>query len=1019
MGRPPTWRWHAGASAAMHRREEVQAAFYAHAGVYRDIMNPMTAALGVVGEGYIGSRGAFTDATNAVDGGLRLGLHSPTTRLGFGLDYNIRDGQGDFYLSLVHPLKRGGIFTDGGALRIDYVPGRRNSGSIGVRLPMGQPFLGRTRPRNDKIRLSDPEPPEIEASPSAELVAAVGGMRDHAQWVYWLTMPFTDQWHEDYDAAMEAFVMEMEAVRQHVAEGGHHPVIAEPAPASALAGNGGDSHGHGQNFGWPTATPVAEVRAYQRELDRAFSIASSSGPLESGQVTALGVETAAAARKIVMEQVLLPYNRLLGQKKDNDSTRGLGTSASAAFYEWLTGSSIPQDRLAQVKWTFAELLDVVESVRSSAESVWKDSRFAWLPFQLALKPEEHDSQRELNGIVERATGETFTRANKHWYIENEQFQAELTRMILDAEDYHVLWIHDFRGFDSQGDPDEMSFRQVVHAYLPALIAGVRAYDERGKMPQYFVFHDQMYYEANRGRLFLDLLQDPLHHEMDLPDGFEAWEDSIAGLQAELALAVQESELLQSQALHFREGWIENVVKVHVSITNPPDPTFWTREILPRFVGLPDVATRDHRKIAFYDVTEEDPYKGRAVYTGSGVGEHYVGAGWEDRAMLVQGPMLLSLKDAARTLLMNQGFEEDEVPWELRPKDRAPDYDQTVADSLDALGTWGWDMQLHNQIGFRPKAVSIAKATLYTLMPQGSVIKAPDSIWGSHFWGAMLIGHALRGGRALIMAPSIANAPSSGFPQMSRAQDILVRLVVAGDILGDEIDRVGGLLKVGLFNTEIDTGDTPAKILAFGENLQRTPWLRDLYGFDPAVLGEMAALADSLSRAGFDRIYTIEQNESRPKLHLKANYFATREAWDELLQRPDVVDAFHAYFVEIARQNEALAQDEHRPIDFLLETLLPTTHTILDDYMNGLPEEEEDRIALFFLLGSHNQNNRSMVLDGEVALVVASWSALFGFTDFLIIAGLSEWVDTVEELERLLPRYTGLQRQISHWLRTVV
>jgi hypothetical protein len=88
-------------------------------------------------------------------------------------------------------------------------------------------------------------------------------------------------------------------------------------------------------------------------------------------------------------------------------------------------------------------------------------------------------------------------------------------------------------------------------------------------------------------------------------------------------------------------------------------------------------------------------------------------------------------------------------------------------------------------------------------------------------------------------------------------------------------------------------------------------------------------------------------------------------------------------------------------------------------MDGLPNGERERIALFFILGSHNQNNRSMVLDGEVALVVASWSALFGFTDFLIIVGLSEWVEDVESLERLLPRYTGLKRQISHWLRIVV
>ena len=50
------------------------------------------------------------------------------------------------------------------------------------------------------------------------------------------------------------------------------------------------------------------------------------------------------------------------------------------------------------------------------------------------------------------------------------------------------------------------------------------------------------------------------------------------------------------------------MKVHVNVTNPPDPSFWTEETFPFFMGLPDVIMRDHRKISFYDVTEEDPYK---------------------------------------------------------------------------------------------------------------------------------------------------------------------------------------------------------------------------------------------------------------------------------------------------------------------------------------------------------------------------------------------------------------------------
>jgi len=454
----------------------------------------------------------------------------------------------------------------------------------------------------------------------------------------------------------------------------------------------------------------------------------------------------------------------------------------------------------------------------------------------------------------------------------------------------------------------------------------------------------------------------------------------------------------------------------VSITNPPDPSFWTGELLP-LIGLPDLQMRDHRKIAFYDVTEADPYKGMAMYTGMGVGEHYIGASWEDRAMMAQGPILLSLKNSARQLLLNQGFEEDEIPWELRPKARHPDYDQIVADTLEALGgEWGRDMELHNQTGFRFKAVTVFKAMLYTLMPPGSVIKAPDSIWGSHFWGSLLLGHALRGGRALVIAPSIKNAPSAGSPQMSRAQEILTRLVVASHILEDEIGDQGGLLKVGLYASSLSVGDIPGKMRALVANLEETPWLRDLYGFHPDVLDRLRSEAQALIESGFDRQYGVDQEAKLPKLHLKANYFATPEAWDTFLSRPDIAPTLVAYFREVALQNQALANGGYRNYRLLSESLLPYAHATIVDYMTNLSPEDQARVALFLAVGSHNQNNRSLALDGEVAFVVAGWTSLFGLPDFMVVVGLSTWIDDLDEFEELFPGYEGLQRRISRWIR---
>ena len=75
------------------------------------------------------------------------------------------------------------------------------------------------------------------------------------------------------------------------------------------------------------------------------------------------------------------------------------------------------------------------------------------------------------------------------------------------------------------------------------------------------------------------------------------------------------------------------------------------------------------------------------------------------------------------------------------------------------------MELHNLTGYQDKPINVARAILYSLMPPGSVIKVPDSLWGSALYAALLTGSAFRGARVLFVAPSLRSAPSSGWPAM--------------------------------------------------------------------------------------------------------------------------------------------------------------------------------------------------------------------------------------------------------------
>ncbi|MEJ2503574.1 MAG: hypothetical protein P8177_09740, partial [Gemmatimonadota bacterium] len=901
MGIPDAWRFNAGILSGVHGGEVNEAAFYGTVGAYRDLLSPAIQAAGLLTELYGGRRGNFDQFDEGWDAGVRMGLFMPVTRLSFAADYSFVDDRLDFLLSLIHPLRRGGIFVDGGNFRVDWIPGRDHSLYFGVQLPVAQRFVGTTRPTRDRVHLPHAVLPEVPVLPRPSAPELVAHAHDLALWVTQLTVPFIDQYDSDQDAGMALFAADMREIAAF---------LDDPA---------------GVGLDGPV-TPEDVVEAYHAAWERAFSlaVADPDGPAETAS-TELGVRVWNHARKALLENVLYPYNGLLGLKKENDNVWGFGAAASAAFYEWLsTETPVPDDRLRDVAWTFSRLLAVVDSVRAYQNELWDDGRYVFLPLQLALRPEEHDTQGEIDAILEAAVREKLTPGNQVFYVENEQFQIELSRMILEARDYHVLWIHDYTG-RSGGEPDPVALAQAVDSYMRALINAANAYDETGSMPQYIIILDQWFFQAKSGDLFLRLLQDPLHYALELGSDHRAMEERVAAAQEELRAAVANSALMQAQARMFEDGWIENLVKVHVNITNPADVSFWTDELLP-LIGMPDMIARDHRKIAFYDLEEEDPYSGGAMLTGMGVGQEYTGARWDDRALMLVGPATLGLKYAARDLLLGQGLDPTEIPWSLRPRPLPEDYQDRIERAVDAIGLGGVApsrvLGVHNQVGYRPKMVDVAKATLYTILPPGSVIKAPDSLWNLPLWCSMLFGNALRGGRSLLIAPALDHAPSAGFPQMSRAQELLARGVVLDQIFSRPLARSGGLFKVGLYNPPGTAGDTPSRMKALVHTLEETPWLRDLQGLTPETVAAIDALADDLIAEGFDRTYWVESEDTVPRLHLKAHFYATAEAWDGLLGRPEARSVLLAYYRAAAEQNSALAAGEPVSAATLTEAIIP-------------------------------------------------------------------------------------------------
>ena len=983
MSFPPVWKPHFSlAMVADRQSDRSNIGAEINLGLYRDLMNPTYGALGIVGEAYIET------VDNIGDGGLRLMGESRFFMLKMGADYSFRNEEFDFLLSFTLPLQRGGLFNRGGQLRIDWFPGRGHSFNIGFEIPIAQPYAGKTRAKKDHVMLPSrrSRAPEPVFEPSEELAGTLSIIKEAMLWISMFTTPFLD------DKRTEG--------EKHFIDMLHQ--------TKSLMAERNDYFPKGRTF-------EGVIETYHRELERAFVIAAGYGHTNGNPDN--GIFITGKAREILLDRIILPYDRSLGQRKKRDSLLGFANDAKHEFQSWIEMNRelTPIQRQAAF-YVFHRIILMMEDQRKRLLERWDDMRFVWIPLHYALELEDHDTQSELDAIIEKAVREDFTGGNDVHYIIGEQFQWELARMILETENYHILWIHDFAGRNGKGDPDFIGYSITVRAYMRALINGVKAYDETGKIPVYMMFLDTLYPTLSGSRLWLALLENPLNHEVELPDEFGEWEETIRKTQDELRTAVEESKALQSGLEAYGKKWLRNKIKVHVNITNPPDFTFRSANLFKYIFWVPDIVMIDHRKISFYDVTEIDPGKGEAIYTGMGVGEHFSGATWDDRAILVRGPALVSLKDKARELLLSQGFKAGEIPAPLRSIPKPSNYNDLVAE-LEAKGWRAVAMQVHNLTGYGQKDSNVAKGILYTLMPKGSQLYIPDSLWNSPLWAGMLVGSALRGCRVFPITPSFENAPSDGVPQMSRANELFARLVIIQDIMREEIESAGGMLKVGIYDLDIDVSDKISRVDKIIENFNHYDWLETVFPFHPSVLDSLKSESESMKQQGFKPIFLAEDTvERKPKLHFKSQLFISGEAVSTLIPLEGWANLVKDYLVG---RGEQLTSESYVDAKKLRALTSDNVRIIALQWDASLTPEEDERTIFYLTVGSHNMDYRGKIMDGETMYIVSDIYSMVGYLDFVNILGITTWVESIEELNELLPEYGGFWYKVGRYLKNAV
>jgi hypothetical protein len=949
MGQPNRYQFH-GALLAVGGAH-VEGGGRALIGAHRSFFNPVAGALGVTGEAFFQQRGEMS-------GGLRLLATSRVIGLSAGLEQGVLgDDRGlGLAFSWQTAVRRGGIFRHGTQLRLDWMPRGEGYYGIGITMPIDQKFAGRTRERVTAIRVNhDPEtvlPPPNLLDPAASV--ALTRAEQAAMQIAGFTNLYTPQ--------------------------------AQRTILTSL-----------------TRDYPAVLASYHANITQAFAITTGD--------TALGRRLANDGRDIILDAVVVPFNSSFGQAKKGSGIGGLTTAAQRRFDTSIVDSlELSDERKLRTKAVFTRWLHMIEEIQFDLVRQWRDSRMIWLPMQLGLTADEFDDQAEVDDLIARVVGHSFSDQNGLAYLSSSELPLEIARTIFATRDYHVLWTHDFAGRRFSGAIDNIGYSMVADVYLPALTEAVKRYDSTGVMPLYMIMLDEYFYEPNDGRLWMTILEDPLNADMSVVEDPERVQH-LEQRQRELRAAVEKSPRLQAEK---RRGIDPKyVVKVHVNITFPADFSYRSKRIIPPIPFAPDNLMRDHRKIVFYDINESDPYRGALILMGVGIGEHYASPTWEDRGYRIRGPAALEARRRLRRTLTRNGIPDDKIPLPLRATTTTnADQQQNQPDYI------GRALQVQNVPGFGPKESSVARAAMYNLASPGCTIIVPDPLWLSETWAGMLAAAAARGSKVMIIAPSVANAPSPQAPLMALSHEVLSRLLVLQRGLAAQRSPNDGELRIGLFAAKAQVDDPVGRAREIREGIQRAPWIRSIIPFDSATLAVLEHVTTTTAGTTPNASTRLARDEKPrdPQLHQKTQLIALPGAMSTLLRLPGWPQALAQSITSQQQQTAKFTEQLSYTTPEVDTAAMRANDALLTSFEQGRPEDERQRVSFYFSVGTQNMDDRGLASDGEASVIVSGYHAAAGVVDLYNVMARSRWITTEAELDQYIPPPSGFMKRLVRWLR---
>jgi hypothetical protein len=290
------------------------------------------------------------------------------------------------------------------------------------------------------------------------------------------------------------------------------------------------------------------------------------------------------------------------------------------------------------------------------------------------------------------------------------------------------------------------------------------------------------------------------------------------------------------------------------------------------------------------------------------------------------------------------------------------------------------------------------------MPSGGTIIAPDSLWNNDFWLGMFAGAALRGVDTFLIGPSVENAPSDSYITLGSLHDSLFRGMYLSQEFKEELKASGGSINVGIYRSNVDATNILERLDLVLKGFETNENINALLSVHPDVLKELKDIKTALDDTYLDRHspLLVKKETKGPKLHMKTQFFASEKAM-EILSLKEWGPVLKRYFEERVKQTTGYAlESEGITPEILGEREDEDNPNVIEAFEQTLSPEEKDAAMFFLTVGSHNQDRRSMFLDGEVLVGVAGYDSLIAMMDMVFLLHASVWPKDFAEFCKYLP-----------------